>query len=68
MEWGGMPVSIGLAGAYAALRVGLAHYRTRQAVTSSRHLARPLPAADAVAPTHAADLAPSVDAPLDKTA
>lgn len=34
MEWGAMPVSIGLAGAYAAVMVGWDHYRTRQRVAA----------------------------------
>jgi hypothetical protein len=68
MEWGAMPVSIGLAGAYAAVMVGLDHFRTRQ-----RGIARPAAAtADlpAVDPAHVAAAAtdPSVPVALEQSA
>lgn len=59
MEWGAAPVSIGLAGAYAAIMVGLDHYRTRQRVVAPPAVVPsdlpvvaldPAPAPDASAP------------------
>lgn len=68
MEWGAMPVSIGLAGAYAAVMVGLDHFRTRPRIPALPAVAPS--ARPAVDPAHTSVAAtdPSAPAVLEQSA